>query len=326
MKYFYSLFLVILNFFNCYSQSKDLTGKWIMVKTMFNNGKNLDLSDAQYSTKQIFEIKENAIKISNFPFAAQFTKNQIKTSFRTLNYLLKDNYLIIQEDKDDKSSYYLKADDFVKKFPEFSLKEIERDGAAILVDNSLTGYEFNNELSLDDFIDKNIIVRNSKDFKNLNFQIEFILTTNNQIKNIKVLNSIDELYDNQYIMALKRATRYFNNLSGKDLLIFKEVNQLKWENDLADKEERKLYPSSGIGLKYFYTKKYDKVIIELSKIKALKIEQNQFKTIIKESMIKLGISYLATGKINEACQTFNEVGDKTDFEIRNYLLDFCEKK
>ena len=326
MKYFYALFLVVLTFSNCYSQSKDLTGKWVMVKTMFNNGKNLDLTDAQYSTKQIFEIKENAIKISNFPFAAQFTKNQIKTSFRTLNYLLKDNYLIIQEDKDDKSSYYLKADDFVKKFPEFSLKEIERDGAAILVDNSLTGYEFNNELSLDDFIDKNIIARNSKDFKNLNFQIEFILTTNNQIKNIKVLNSIDALYDNQYIMALKRATKYFNNLSGKDLLIFKEVNQLKWENDLADKEERKLYSSSGIGLKYFYTKKYDKAITELSKIKTLKIEPNQFKTIIKETMIKLGISYLATGKINEACQTFNEVGDKTDFEIRNYLLDFCEKK
>ena len=84
-----------------------------MVKTMLNNGKNLDLTDAQYSTKQIFEIKENAIKISNFPFAAQFTKNQIKTSFRTLNYLIKDNYLIIQEDKDDKSSYYLKAEDFL---------------------------------------------------------------------------------------------------------------------------------------------------------------------------------------------------------------------
>lgn len=326
MKYIYSILLLFLCFSNCYPQSKELTGNWVLVKTLFNNGKNLDINSSQYSTKQILEISENSIKINDYPFEANFTKNQIKTSFQTLNFLLKENYLITQEDKDNKSNYYLKAEDFVRKFPEFSMKEIVRDGNIILVDNLLTGYEFNNDLSFEEFITKNTKSGDSKDAKNLNFQIEFILTKTNQIKDIKILNSIDKEFDEQYILAVKRAAKYFNNISGNDLLIFKEVNYLKWGKELTNGEEKRLYSYHSSGLDYFRGNKFDKAIAELSKIKALKIDNNRFKTLIKESMIKLGVSYLAVGKNQEACQTFYEIGDKTDFEIRNFLSDFCEKK
>lgn len=326
MKYIYSILFLFFNYSNFYSQSKELTGNWILVKTLFNNGKNLDINSSQYSTKQILEISANSIKINDFLFPASFTKNQIKTSFRTLNFLLKENYLITQEDKDNKSNYYLKAEDFVKKFPEFSMKEVERNANVVLLDNSLTGFEFNNDLSFEDFIEKNRTHRDSKDYKNLNFQIEFILTKSNQIKDIKVLNSIDTSFDNNYIIALKKSSPFFNNLTGKDLIIFKEVNQLKWGNDLTNEDEKKLYLYRSEGLKNFNANKFKKAIEEFSKIKNLRIENNRFKTFIKDSKIKLGISYLATGQNHEACETFKDVGDKTDFEIRNYLLDFCEEK
>jgi len=61
-------------------------------------------------------------------------------------------------------------------------------------------------------------------------------------------------------------------------------------------------------------------------VESLDIKNNRFKTLIKECLLDLGISYLAIGQNENACKTFERIGDKTDFEIRNYLIDFCEKK
>lgn len=325
MKYLCSLLFVLLAFSNVYSQSNELIGKWILVRTLYADGRNLEINNAQYATKSILDISPNFIKINNTRLSASFSTNKIKTPFRSINFLKKDGYLITQDDGGDKISYFLKADDFVMKYPEFSLKEIEKEGKLVLVDNNLTGYEFKNELALEDFITKNKKDRNSKDFKNLYFRIEFILTSANQIKSIKVLNSIDALYDNGYIGALQKASQYFSNNTGKDLLIFLEVNQLKWFKDLTDENEKLLYTYSENGLNYFARNDFEKAIEEFSKIRSLVIINNRFKTIIKDTMIKLAISYLAIGKNKEACEVFNSVGNKTDFEIRNFLLDFCEK-
>lgn len=138
-------------------------------------------------------------------------------------------------------------------------------------------------------------------------------------------NSIDTVYDNDYIVALKKSEKYLKNLTDKDLLITKEINNLKWAKDLSNKEEKQLYKLIENGLEYYNVNNFEKAIENFSQIKNLKIENNRFKTLIKESMINLGISYLAIGKNEEACKVFLEIGDKTDFEIRNYLIDFCSK-
>lgn len=315
----------MLTFSNVYSQSNELVGKWVLVKILFSDGRNLEINNAQYSAKSILDISTGLIRINGTRLSASFTTDQIKTPFRSFIFQIKDGYLITQDDGGDKINYFLKANDFVKKYPEFSLDEIEREGKVVLVDNDLTGYEFNNELTLGEFISKNKKDRNSKDFKNLYFRIEFILTPTNQIKDIKVLNSIDQLYDNGYIGALQKASPYFSNVTGKDLLIFQEVNQLKLFKDLSDQNEKNLYIYLEDGLNYFEENNFEKAIAEFSKIKSLTIQNNRFKTAIKDAMIKLGISYLAVGKNKEACEVFNSVGNKTDFEVRNFLLDFCEK-
>jgi len=325
MKSIYSLLFAILAFSNAYSQSDLLIGKWVLVKTIYADGRNLEINNPQYATKSIVEISKNSIKINSALLSASFSANKMVTPFRSINFTIRDGFLVTQDDGTDKFSYFLKANDFVEKYPEFSLKEIERAGEIVLVDNGLTGYDFKNELTLDDFILKNKKDRNSKDFKNLYFRVEFILTPENQIKDIKVLNSIDQLYDSGYIGALQKASPYFSNNTGKNLLISQEVNQLKWFKDLTDENEKRLFTYSETGLNCFEKNNFEKAITELSKIRELVIVNHRFKTVVKEAMIKLAISYLAVGKNREACEVFNGVGDKTDFEVRNFLLDFCKE-
>lgn len=319
---------LLFTFSICFSQSQNLIGKWILVKTLFDDGRNIEINNPNYSTKLVYTITPKKIRIINQNFDANFTSDKIKTQFRTINYSIKEKYLIAKENGDNKTSYFLKSTDFVEKFPEFSLKKAVRNNDTIYIANDISDYSFENELDFEEFIYQNRKEkeRSSKSFNNLYFEIEFILTNYNKIKDIKVVNSIDTVYDNDYISALKKSEKYLKNLTGKDLLITKEVNHLKWANDLSDNEERKLYKLRSKGMEYYQNNNFEKAIEQFSQIESLNIKNNRFKTLIKESLINLGISYLAVDQNENACKTFTKIGNKTDFEIRNYLIDFCEKK
>lgn len=123
------IFLIsFFTFSHFYSQNQNLTGNWILVKTLFNDGKNIEVNNSNYSTKLIYAIKKNSIRINNQYFESVFTNDKIKTPFRTINYTIKDRYLIAQDEGDNKTSYFLKVDDYIQKFPEFKLKEVEKNG------------------------------------------------------------------------------------------------------------------------------------------------------------------------------------------------------
>lgn len=316
---------MLLAFVNSYSQSKELQGKWILVRTLFTDGKRLEINNPLYSTSLSYTISPNLLNIIGQKFKASFTDKQIILPGRKINYTIKENYLLAQDEGDDKISYFLKVDDFIKKFPEFALKEIERNGEILYLDNQMSGYEFRNDLTYYEYMSRHSKDRDSKDFKNLFFMMEFILTKDNQVKDVKILNSIDKTFDEDYIKVFNDASKFFKNTSGKDLLVYLESEQLKWANDLTDKDEKKLYKLRGAGLNFFKENKFEKAIEQFSQIKDLDLKPNRFTVLIEESMVKLGVSYLAVGKIKEACQTFNQIGDKTDFKIRNYLLDFCSE-
>lgn len=322
-----TLFFTIFIFSNLFSQSKNLIGKWILDRMQFTNGNNLEINNPNYSTNLIYYIEPNSLRIYDQKFPTTFTANQIKTQFRTINYILKDKYLITQDEKGDIISFFLKAEDFVNKYPEFSLKKQVRNNDTIYIANNLNDYTFDNDLSFDEFLRQNRTQkdRDSKSFKNLNLKVEFILSKDNKIKDIKVLNSIDTLYDNDFIASLRKSEKFLTNLTGKDLLITKEENHLKWANDLTDKDEKQLYSLRAKGLQFYNQNKFDKAIENFSQINNLEIKDNRFQTLIKECLIKLGISYLAIGKNEDACKTFDYIGDRTDFEIRNFIIDFCSK-
>jgi hypothetical protein len=326
MKVKFIFILCVIFNLNCFSQNKEIRGEWILVRVLFSDGRRLEINNPQYSMSLRYVISSNSLKISIQKFKADFTDNQIIMDGRTLNYNLKEGYLIVEDKADNKTYYFLKADDFIKKFPEFTLKTTEIDGETVYIDeHKLYGFEFGNELSYNDYMTRHTKDRNSKDFKNLYFKLEFILTKDNQVKNVKILNSIDKEFDDDYLKAFEKASRFFKNNSNKNLLLYVEQSQLKWAHDVHDKDEKKLYKLRSEGLKSYRENKFEETIEKFSQIKELNLDPYRFQSLFEETMIKLGISYLAVGNNDKACETFNLIGDKTNFSIRNYLIDFCSK-
>ncbi|KQW98859.1 tol-pal system YbgF family protein [Flavobacterium sp. Root420] len=323
MKILY-LLLTVIAINSTYSQNQELRGKWVLDKIVYQDGTDLEINNGQYSIELKYFISSNSLKINDRFFKANYSSKQIKNDYRTINYTVENKYLKIQEQNDDKISYFLKTDDFITKYPEFTLQKIVRDSDTILVANDLANYDFQKEESLDDFISLNRPDRKAKSLPNLYFQIEFILTKNNKIRDIAVLHSISEGYDNDYIDALKKAEKFLRNNTKYDLLITQEVNNLKFADDLTDPKEKELFEIIELGDQYYEDNNFKNAITTYSKIKQLEIKNNRFKIRIEDALIKLGISYLATGNQVEACKIFHLVGNNTKFEIRNYLNNFCK--
>ena len=323
MKILY-LLLSILSINSTYSQSQELKGKWILDKIVYQDGTDLEINNGQYSIELKYFISTNSLKINDRSFKANYSSKQIKNDYRIINYTFENNYLKIQEQNDNKISYFLKTDDFITKYPEFTLQKKLRNNDTILVANDLADYDFQKEESLDDFISLNKPDRRAKSLPNLYFQVEFILTKNSKIKDIKVLHSISEGYDSDYINALKKAEELLRNNTKYDLLITQEVNNLKFIEDLNDPKEKELFEIIELGDQYYENNNFENAITTYSRIKQLEIKNNRFKIRIEDALIKLGISYLASGNQVEACKIFHLVGDNTKFKVRNYLNNFCK--
>ncbi len=323
MNKFYLLILTFLTLNSVHSQSKNLIGKWILDKIVYQNGTDLEINDGQYSIELTYCISPGHLKINNQYFNANYSSKQIKNDYRTLNYSLENNYLKIQEQNDNKISYFLKTDDFIAKYPEFALKKIVREKDTILIANELADYDFKNEEDIDSFISSTKPDRRAKSLPNLYFQVEYILTKNNTIKDIKVLHSISEGYDKDYINALKKAEVFLKNNTKYDLLITQEVNNLKFIEDLTDPDEKELFNLIDLGNQYYSNNDFENAIAAFSKIKQLNIKNNRFKITIEDAFLKLAISYLAVGDQIKACENFYLIGDKTKFKVRNYINNFC---
>ncbi|MBA9072364.1 hypothetical protein GGR22_000490 [Flavobacterium gossypii] len=51
MKHIFSLVALFYSITICYSQNKELTGKWILVKTIYNDGKNIEINNPTLFTR-----------------------------------------------------------------------------------------------------------------------------------------------------------------------------------------------------------------------------------------------------------------------------------
>ncbi len=93
---------------------------------------------------------------------------------------------------------------------------------------------------------------------------------------------------------------------------------------MSYKSDKKLFDIIREGTKYFNENKFEDAIEEFSKLDELQIKDNRFIMRFHEGYTKLGISYLAVGKKDQACMNFKKVGNITDFQVRNFLIDFCK--
>lgn len=305
-----------------YSQLQKLKGEWILDKIVKANGESLEINNPKYSMSTFYNIKSNELSINDFKFKATFPRNQINLENRTFSYWFEEDYLLLKEGNE--VSLLLKPEDFIKRYSEFK-PEIEiRGNDTLLVANKVIHPIFNHEKTFDDFIIPLMTQEASKDMDDLYFKISYILTKNNKISNIQILDKRTPQYDSQFIQALKKAEKYFQNPYGKDLLVTKENHFLKFYQDLKDKSEKDLYDIISDGYNYYNSNNFAKAIEKLIKLNDLQIKDNRFKMRLQDAYIKLGISYLAVGKNDQACVSFKKAGGLTDFEVRNYLINFCK--
>lgn len=318
------LLLLIFGYsLKAFPQTNELIGKWILDKTIYSDGKFLEINNPLFSSKLIYQISPNQLSINEQKFDAKYSTNHIKLEYRTLKFWREDDYLLVQEENDNKVHLFLKVDDFINKFPEFKPKTEVRNNETLTIANEIIDADFNNELNFDDFLLKNRPDHPSKSFVNLYFKAEFILTKTNKIKDIKILNSISNQFDNEVIRAIRKSEMYFVNNLNSDLLINKEMSFLKWHDDLNNPNEKELYNIILKADAYYLENNFEKAIIEYEKIKGLNIKNNRFKFMIHDANVKLGISYLATNQKEKSCSVFQSIGE-TDFSVRNYLIYFCK--
>lgn len=319
------LVLFIPNFF--FPQNKNLEGKWILNKVLYKNGGNLEINHPLYSFLSTYEIKDNYLIIDGAKQTVTIDSKKIKSDFRTLNYYFIDNYLILEDidDKEKKIFSFLKLDDFIKNYPEFTPKEEIRNGKTVKICNDVFQPNFNYEGTFQDFITRNTPQGNSKDDIDLYFKIEYILTKDNKIKDIKVLDSKTPLFDSNFISAIKKSEKYYQNPFKEDILITQEQQFLKWKNDLVNKDEIKLYEIRSNISQYYDTNKFEEITKEYEKLKSLNIGENRFNSFFEEVSIKSGVAFLVLNNNKKACECFEKAGDKTNFKVRNYLINFCNK-
>lgn len=320
------LFL-LLTFINCISgYSQRLKGTWILEKTIYENGSPLEINHNLYSTLTTYDFLTNSIKINNQKFNAEYADNLIKLDFRELLFSFENNHLLIQEKGDDKIQILSKKEDFLTKNIEFKSDIEIRQQDTLYISNEIYKPQFDNVLSFEDFLRKNIPAYKIESAKNILFKSEFILSKKGKIKDIKIVSGISKSFDNEFILALNKAEVYFKNETGKDFLIRHNFNFFQIFKGLTEKIDKEFYAIHKKGNLHFQNNEFDQSIIEYEKLNQMDLSSIKDRLIFlyDEAFINLGISYLVLNRNEEACNSFLKVGDKRNFKVRNYLINFCK--
>lgn len=325
--------LMFYSFVKVNAQSEELQGKWILVRTLLNDNKRVEINHPDYSKKLVLEVKKNALNINGENYKAKFKDDKVRVESRTeydFSFQIKEKYLIAQSLQGNTTNYFLKVDDFIHRFPEFRLKETVYNDEVVYLDNGISAYSFNHDLSYDMFILFNGIQNSDKipprDPESIPLQFEYILSIDNKIKSFNVINSQNKALDNDYIQRFNKASKYFVNTTDKDVLIrYHGVNTVSYP-ELTDADEKRFYEISAELDRFYHKNEFKKATSLYEEYINLKIRPNRFNKINDENNIRFGVSFLAQNNLKDACIVFNKVGDITDFRVRNYLLDFCEKR
>lgn len=320
------LLILLLSISQLFSQNTNLSGTWILDKTIYEDGNYLEINHPLFSNFTEYEFFSNNLKINGQKFNAKYYQNSIKLDYRELMYSFKNEYLLVQEKGDNKIQIFLKKDDFITKYPIFKSEQKIINQDTIYISNDVFKPKFENDLNFEDFLRKNIPSYNNASTKNNIFKSEFILTKENLIKDINITQGISKSFDNEFITALKKAQPYFKNETGKDLLIRHNFNFFKMFGALTNKSEKDFYSIQKKAKEYFEKNEFEKAVSEyekLNNINDLIILKEKFGFVYNEAFINLGISYLALNKIENACSSFKKVGGFTNFSVRNYLIIYC---
>lgn len=325
MKHFLIIFF-FLNFTLVKSQD-NLQGNWILDKIQYQNGKLLEVNHPLYSTFMEYNFNGNNLEINNQKLKVVIDNSIISTDYRKMKYRIENEYLIITENGDNKVYYFLKQSDFLKKYSEFEPKEVIFNTKSVIESNSVIKPYFKNTENFQDFIRKNIPSYSSASATNNFFKAKFILTKENKIIDIEIEQGISKAFDKEFKIALLKSEKYFKNTFGKDLLITETFNFLKIFSGLSNKEEKQIYDIVQKGNSSYVKNDFNNAIKNYEDLLSINIKaetKERFGYTLDQAYINLGVSYLATGNNQKACESFSHVGDETNFKVRNYLINFCK--
>ena len=325
MKNIFAFFASLLFACPLFAQSNKLLGKWVLDFALTEENSLVPVDNPYFSNEVIYEISPNKMKISAYMFDAKYIgDNEIDLGHMKLNYAFIEEYLTVVEKGTKIKLYFLKTDDFVKKYPEFEEKRILRDGREFYIANNLSKLVFDNGT-----IDPNSCITNGapllkkKTSKNYFLKVEFILDQSNQISNIVVSDIEEDDIRQQVIQSIKRCGKFYKNYTGRDLLITLPFNFFKMY-EFFTPEVKRVYRAYQQGEEWFKTSEFEKAIFEYEKGIATKIDLERYGSVFYEDyIIHLGIAYLATDQKEKAASTFRKLGDETNFKIRNFLRFYC---
>src|SRR5690606_41447552 len=149
-KSFLLFFLFCLFFQPINAQENRLIGRWVLDFITDADQLVSDIKSSKFSNETIYEISKDQIKINNTAFKAVYDDlRNIEMLNRTLFYSFDGDYLVVQERGDpDHIFYFLRDSIFIKTYPEFQPKYVERNGQKLLLEDAFNKVRFTSNMDL----------------------------------------------------------------------------------------------------------------------------------------------------------------------------------
>ena len=329
MKNFFIFYFLVV-FYTLNAQNVKLNGVWILDKIFYKNGNPLEINHTMYSTFMEYEFINNKMKVSiskysdGNVFDVIISDKKISNYYRVINYEFINDQLMLNDEGDEKVMIFIRKDKFIEAYPEFAMSKLLYKDKEVYVPNYFNEPRFNYVGDLYDFLRKKTPTLSNRYFVG-DLVFKFILTKDSKIEDIEINNTISKKLENELRESLNQAEKLYKNDTGKDLLIIKSYRYLKF-SEKSNNLEKKIQELIRNGNKFYEENDFENSIIAYNEAIELNIDnENDINNInFYHVYIKLGISYLAQNDAELACECFEEIGTKTNFDVRNYIINFCE--
>lgn len=320
--------VLLFIFFKGFCQNVKLEGIWILDKITYANGSPLEVNDKTYSTYYQYKFSNNKMEINDAEVPVSITSKQIITPALKIDYEFQDKYLLLKNLNKDKIYYLLKPESFLELYPEFQPEEIKIEDKMVCLENVIVKPDFNYTGSFNKYFRDFFINYNDLPKGNNFFAVQFIVTKESKIDDLKIQKSVSPDFDSKFIQYLKNGEKFFKNNTGKDILITRR-QKIRLDDSKVDgsmsTEDRNVVKVYEKGNSFYLKNDFEKAIESYEQINALNLT-NRDNEILRLLYINLGVSYLTKENISAACDSFNKAGGLTNFKSRNYVINFCSKK
>lgn len=315
--------LFVFHFSLIFGQSKRISGSYILDYVTYKNGNLLEVNHPLFSVFMEYEFKGNKLIIDDAIFDVNIYESQIITQLRTINYQVQDDKLFLSDKGDDKVFVFIKRDKFLKHYPEFEPTQTTFENQEVYIPNNVVKADFEHPLKYHIYlIDNTPLLNNSSYYGKI--IVNFILTNDNKIKQLTFNDGLTKKITEQLKNTVYSSEKFFNNTTGKDLLMTIYVELKKYRE--SSKIENNFFKLRNKADDYYLKNDFKNAIAAYETVieYGLKFndEKNNFN--LHKLYLDLGKSYLADNKIEKACECFKTIGGERNFDSRNYFIYFCK--